>query len=290
MHIGHIKINEIFKTKNNVNPFGDNSAMSFIYEKAERLVMATYALTKHINDKETIRIHIRDISGKLLTDILNIQNDLSDAEKVIARIRLIMSWLDVAHVSGFVSWNNLSILKNAYKNFARHLMSVMKGDLYDSVTLNDSDFGFDISEHLHILSKRKEHNKGNGNLQSSRSDSYTDKHELKNDNECDLQEKNSANNRIMAFRNKGVALRKGDDRSLYKNESGIRSAKNGRVALILEFISQKGGASIGELSEIITDCSSKTLQRDVNDLIRNGVLKKTGSKRWTRYFLVDSVG
>ena len=42
---------------------------------------------------------------------------------------------------------------------------------------------------------------------------------------------------------------------------------------------------IKEVSNIVPDVSEKTIQRELLNLVSEGVLKKTGEKRWSKYSL-----
>jgi len=53
-----------------------------------------------------------------------------------------------------------------------------------------------------------------------------------------------------------------------------------RIQTILE---AKGEASIKDISEIITDISEKTIQRELNTMIEDNVVKREGERRWSRY-------
>ncbi len=56
-----------------------------------------------------------------------------------------------------------------------------------------------------------------------------------------------------------------------------------RIRTILE---AKGEATIKDISEIVTDCSEKTIQRELNAMIEDNVVKREGERRWSRYSLV----
>ncbi len=43
--------------------------------------------------------------------------------------------------------------------------------------------------------------------------------------------------------------------------------------------------TIKDFSTYIKDCSEKTIQRQLLDLVKDGVLKKDGERRWSRYSL-----
>ncbi|MFT5849267.1 MAG: hypothetical protein ACI9H6_000068 [Patiriisocius sp.] len=53
-----------------------------------------------------------------------------------------------------------------------------------------------------------------------------------------------------------------------------------RIQTILE---AKGEATIKDISEIITDCSEKTLQRELNAMIEDMIVKRQGERRWSKY-------
>ena len=45
----------------------------------------------------------------------------------------------------------------------------------------------------------------------------------------------------------------------------------------------QAGVSIKEVSAVFMDCSEKTIQRELNNLVSKGELNKIGAKRWSRY-------
>lgn len=55
-----------------------------------------------------------------------------------------------------------------------------------------------------------------------------------------------------------------------------------RIKTILE---AKGQATIKDISEIITDVSEKTIQRELNAMIEDNVVKREGERRWSKYSL-----
>jgi hypothetical protein len=55
-----------------------------------------------------------------------------------------------------------------------------------------------------------------------------------------------------------------------------------RIKTVLE---AKGEATIKDISEIITDCSEKTIQRELNAMIEDNIVKRQGERRWSKYSL-----
>jgi len=59
-----------------------------------------------------------------------------------------------------------------------------------------------------------------------------------------------------------------------------------RQGQIRDIIAVKKTVSIKDLSEEIKDCSEKTIQRELNDMINKGIIKREGERRWSRYSLI----
>ena len=55
-----------------------------------------------------------------------------------------------------------------------------------------------------------------------------------------------------------------------------------RIKTILE---AKGEASIKDISEIVTDVSEKTIQRELQSMIEDNIVKRQGERRWSKYSL-----
>ena len=55
---------------------------------------------------------------------------------------------------------------------------------------------------------------------------------------------------------------------------------------IKEILVLKGRSSIKDISEDIKDCSEKTIQRELNTMIKDGIIKKEGEKRWSTYSVI----
>ena len=72
-----------------------------------------------------------------------------------------------------------------------------------------------------------------------------------------------------------------EKRTVEQKKDGVSS--QGRQASILEFISSKGQVNIKDISSVIKDCSEKTIQRDLNDMIEKSLIKREGKRRWSTY-------
>lgn len=68
-----------------------------------------------------------------------------------------------------------------------------------------------------------------------------------------------------------------------KKPNGVRHSE--RRDTIIGLFDKKDKISVKDVSKEITDCSEKTLQRELISLVEEGVLKKEGERRWSVYFL-----
>ena len=61
------------------------------------------------------------------------------------------------------------------------------------------------------------------------------------------------------------------------------SAGTDRRTRIFTILEAKGDATIKDISEIISDVSEKTIQRELNAMIEEGKVERQGERRWSRY-------
>ena len=58
-----------------------------------------------------------------------------------------------------------------------------------------------------------------------------------------------------------------------------------RQSRIKAVIETQEEVTIKDISSIINDVSEKTIQRDLNDMIENNVIRRVGERRWSKYLL-----
>ncbi|MEK7510877.1 MAG: hypothetical protein AAB582_01400 [Patescibacteria group bacterium] len=62
-----------------------------------------------------------------------------------------------------------------------------------------------------------------------------------------------------------------------------------RREVVLDVLKQKGPSYIKDISVVIRDVSEKTIQRELQSLVAEGVVERSGKRRWTTYTLTDKV-
>jgi len=71
-----------------------------------------------------------------------------------------------------------------------------------------------------------------------------------------------------------------------QNTAPKASPSPDRRTRIRTIVEAKGEASIKDISEIITDCSEKTVQREINTMIADNIIQRHGERRWSKYSIV----
>jgi hypothetical protein len=75
---------------------------------------------------------------------------------------------------------------------------------------------------------------------------------------------------------------KGHQKSYPKRQVKLH---NERQHLILDILRNGGALAIRDITSNMVDCGEKTVQRELNFLVRDGKVRKEGEKRWSRYKL-----
>jgi len=68
------------------------------------------------------------------------------------------------------------------------------------------------------------------------------------------------------------------------NQSNV-FPKDSRKSSILELLKKQPNQTIKDIVKDIPNCSAKTIQRELSDLVRSGMVKREGDRRWSRYSL-----
>ena len=72
----------------------------------------------------------------------------------------------------------------------------------------------------------------------------------------------------------------------HNNVLDIHKRTNRQNIIMNLLVKRKKEITIHDVAEIIRDCSEKTIQREFISLIKAGLVKKVGQRRWSKYSLV----
>ncbi len=59
-----------------------------------------------------------------------------------------------------------------------------------------------------------------------------------------------------------------------------------RGARIRAVLTEQGQASVKDVSDVVTDCSEKTIQRELATMIKDGIVVREGERRWSMYSVI----
>jgi hypothetical protein len=188
-------------------------------------------------------------------------------EAVLNRLDQVANLLDIASAAGFASEMNLAILKNEFRGLGKNISSKLGRGLKEIV-------GPEEASQL-LLEAREKYPVGGV--------ATTMEHNISETN----YNANVRLSEMLSERLKGTEA--GKEKDLYQKEGGKKNRrlvnKDARRLEIISFLKGKSWTSIKDISDAISDCSTKTIQRELADLVQKGVLKKKGDRRWSRYLL-----
>lgn len=55
---------------------------------------------------------------------------------------------------------------------------------------------------------------------------------------------------------------------------------------VVEVLKDKGPVTIKDITDVVTDCSEKTIQRELMSLIKDNIVHREGERRWSKYSLI----
>jgi hypothetical protein len=255
------------------NPL-DYSIYDFANKKTEKLVTALYMVTDCMDTEDALKGKLRLLGVELLSDMYKL-NTTSPLDKQIqipvslSRINEILSFIEISYTIGFISEMNTLILKKEFNNLASELKSYQAKDKHFTFTLDEKMFN--VKEVENDTNKDKGFN-FNG-IQSI-------KDKRTNYNTMSFINKKSFTNGLPPKRTDSNSIKIDKEDRINKILSIIKDKK--------DLISNRDGVSIKDISLSFTDCSEKTIQRELNNLVLRGDLKKTGAKRWSRYSIVKN--
>ena len=242
----------------------DTSSTPISYNKTDKLITALYMVTDIIDRDEPLRNKLRTLGTEIISDINRMP------ASACGKISEIMSFLGIARAMNIVSEMNCNILK---KEFSELSLSIKEATNKVEVLNRKVDLSSFFTEEL-----------------------FDQKHPA-------FPSRNQYNS-IGHRPSVNVGLQKGStllkalsdrtslmsDRNVKKNIDSFDFLKKQRREDITNFIKKNaGGGTITDIRNgvhgTLASCSEKTLQRELVSMVKDGVLNKTGEKRWSRYFI-----
>ena len=252
------------------------------YNKINKLITALYMVTDIMDKEEPIRNKLRTLGVEILSDTISMSR--SNLDK---KIHEVLSLLDIAGMVNLISEMNLNILQKEFfelKKSIEESIEVPKSR-YSEMDLSRL-FSNEFSLPSASISDDKSTTDQNGRTRigvqkgSTLMKALSDRAGSMSNRRPIGQGKSMSDN--------GIGQKK-NERTGQSNQDFDLLKKDRRIQIIAIIKMTTGGATITDIRTTATGtlatCGEKTLQRELIGMVKDGVLKKTGEKRWSRYFL-----
>ena len=225
--------------------------LTFFSKKVEKTVSATYLITEHFSQEESLKWQLREKGLQLLSDTMSLNKMvLPSKDKILSDIRgtilEIISFLDVSLIAKVITEMNVEILKrelNLLLNFVdNNLMEKIGQENFSPLK---KDFfkvkGNDLLSRT-TFNKKEILNKGQNKGQNISKSSFTVGTSIKT---------------------KGQGL-------------AISVKRQSRKEQILKLFNKGQKLMIKDISQVINNCGEKTIQRELQAMMKAGSIKKEG--------------
>ena len=262
----------------------DSVTVSITYTKTNKLVTALFMVTDIMDKDEPLRNKLRILGVEIISDM---HTNPINSDKKIAEI---LAFLDICSEIRMISEMNSTILKKEFSELHQSVkeFSSKKSPIWLEEFMKDDDKPAEvslsytktkplISNHIgHLQSTRIGVQKGSTLLKALRGVQISDKSSF----QVSHQSKNS----------------QPAEHSIHAGSLSYEVLKNKRREEIVGIIKNKlsvlpesSGATITDIKNSaegpLVSCGEKTLQRELVSMVHDGVLYKTGEKRWSKYSL-----
>ena len=282
---------EHFVSKSLVSPLGDYSVY---YTKINKLITALYMVTDTMEKDEPIRLKLRTLGVEILSDTTSFHKDTFS--NIDNKISAVLSFLNIAYDLRMVSEMNSNILKKEFIELKKSIQEFIKKD---SNLVEDYMASPAVSLELPLgidrwVSRPKSQNDLTNNFSSNGRgiDVFDKGHDLSRRNPRTRIGVQKGSTLLKALSSvNGVHKNSNIDISKKtRSNDDFELIKNKRRESILEIIRNKTeGINIKDIADALhikgESIGDKTLQRELASMVKDNVLKKTGEKRWSLYFI-----
>lgn len=223
--------------------------LAYIGDKVQKITRAVYRVTDILSDQEPLKWKMREKAVLVFTNLAFLNNkNFLERTSVFEKLE---SWIDQLILMFSLFSGDNSISSANFEILKDEYAAVRKAVLQEKECKTFREIFLDGSIKS-LASASNEHN-ANGHANGH------------------------ANGQKEVLKTKVAVI---------TNKTKNTADKVRRRRKILDVVRDKERVTVGELSNLFTECSGKTIQRDLLEMVRRGLLKKEGEKRW-RAYLVD---
>ena len=229
-----------------------NQFVLYVFRKTTKVSQAVYIITDTIKDIEPLKWTLRKVASETasLKYFLDEQNVFNSLEKMLLELE---GLLDFARKGKVLSDMNVAIVQDEIKKLVLETRESKGGFYGGHINLQF----FDVSKPAPVLPERPP-------------ESHTGEA---------IQHKSHKGHSVL------YDFYVGDPQKvkLGKPSNVVSQDKGQRREEILKIIRIKGAVTIKDITEQIKDCSEKTVQRELTVMVLQGIIKKSGERRWSKY-------
>lgn len=246
----------------------------FTHQKVKKLAAAVYMITNFFDDNEPIKWSLRSLSTELLkknialTDTI-FANSTATKNSIREVILETVSLLEVASFAGLVSQMNVEVLKKEFTVLLERM---------EHIGNPKKSGGASVTEQFFAVAELKENAVVESKEMDQAQDTPVQAPVIVKDNSSVFYANHYSTGSDDATDS--------DVRTKLRDFSPVAVKKNKRQSAIINLLKRKKEIMIKDVVGIITDCSEKTIQRELLALVDEGILRKEGERRWTKYSLV----
>ncbi len=239
--------------------FSAEDYLQYIFKKTEKITSAIYMISGLLKDSEPLKWELREHGVELLNSSFTASSSLPvDRNFVVQSLFTAaletISLLNIARTSNLISPMNHSVL-------VREIDQVL-ALLRDRLAENAENAGLVLSESFF-----KTPDLFNKDFRTN-TPSYTNKTPTS-----------------YSSLSRTVSPVKPLKDGTVQGQSGVKVKKSLRQENILSMLKGQSNLTIKDFSNVMKDCSEKTIQRELIDLVKSGLVKKEGERRWSKYSL-----
>lgn len=247
--------------------FSAQDYLIYIFKKTEKITSALYLVSGLLKDNEPMKWQLRDRGMDLLNSSFMASSSIpGDKNSVIQSLFTAaletLSLLNVGKISNLISDMNYAIM-------VKEIDGVLNL-LRDNLAANAENAGYVLSESFF---KTPDLFKTGFRAEES------GKHALDRDRGWKAESRGNKGHTI-------GDMRKIHESSILRWQKSLNDKKSQRQENIINALRGHSNLTIKDFSKVIKDCSEKTIQRELIELIDKGIVKKDGERRWSKYTLV----
>ena len=250
-----------------------DASLAVSYKKSNKLITALFIVTDIMDKAEPLRNKLRTLGSEIISDMH------TDPTKGIPKIGEVLSFLDVAEAVKLISPMNAGILKNEFLKLMESVEQYRKvKSEWIGEFLTDSpedSYQNDSQKYSELITRRHDSSRAPTRLGVQKAGNLMDA----------IRGVNSPKNTSMSDRKIGSTQSSPmnfDVLKKHRRADIITALNTSEGGLTITDIKNKSKGQPDKLSALVS-CGEKTLQRELVAMVKDGVLKKEGEKRWSRY-------